>query len=60
MPAPQNCPEKLYNIMLDCWREESRTHPTFEILQWQLKEFYSSYNSAYYGGYGDPEQQPFH
>ena len=56
MPAPQNCPEKLYNIMLDCWREEPETRPTFETLQWQLEEFYSSDD----GGYRDPEQQPFH
>ena len=55
MPAPQNCPDKLYNIMLDCWREEPETRPTFETLQWQLEEFYSTDD----GGYRDPEQQPF-
>ena len=55
MPAPQNCPEKLYSVMLDCWREEAETRPTFETLQWQLEEFYSSDD----GGYRDPEQQPF-
>ena len=53
MPAPQNCPDKLYNIMLDCWREEPETRPTFETLQWQLEEFYSSDTD---GGYRDPEQ----
>ena len=56
MPPPQNCPDKLYNVMLDCWREEPETRPTFETLQWQLEEFYSTDD----GGYRDPEQQPFH
>uniref|UniRef100_A0A1X7URZ2 Tyrosine-protein kinase n=1 Tax=Amphimedon queenslandica TaxID=400682 RepID=A0A1X7URZ2_AMPQE len=55
MPPPQNCPDKLYSVMLDCWREEPETRPTFETLQWQLEEFYSTDD----GGYRDPEQQPF-
>ena len=52
MPAPMGCPEKLYQVMLDCWRDQPETRPTFETLQWQLEEFYSSDDS---GGYRDPE-----
>ena len=39
MPKPNNCPPKLYDIMLACWRTEPQERPTFETLQWQLEEF---------------------
>ena len=39
MPRPMGCPDKLYNIMLDCWREEPANRPTFETLQRQLEKF---------------------
>ena len=40
MPHPVGCPDKLYDIMLDCWREEPANRPTFETLQWQLEGFF--------------------
>ena len=40
IPRPMECPDKLYDIMLDCWREEPANRPTFETLQWQLEEFF--------------------
>ena len=40
MPRPHNCPDKLYNLMLECWKEEPLSRPTFETLQWSLEEFY--------------------
>ena len=40
MPCPMGCPDKLYEIMLHCWREEPEKRPTFETLQWQLEEFF--------------------
>ena len=40
MPRPMGCPDKLYDMMLDCWREEPAERPTFETLQWQLEEFF--------------------
>ena len=52
MPRPMGCPDKLYDIMLDCWREEPANRPTFETLQWQLEEFFTSDD----GGYREPEQ----
>ena len=39
-PHPPGCPDKLYDIMLDCWREEPANRPTFESLSWQLEEFF--------------------
>jgi fyn-related kinase len=52
MPRAMGCPEKLYEIMLDCWREEPANRPTFETLQWQLEEFFTAED----GGYREPEQ----
>lgn len=40
MPRPMTCPEKLYDIMLKCWKKEPECRPTFETLQWQLEEFF--------------------
>ena len=52
MPRPMGCPDKLYDIMLDCWREEPANRPSFETLQWQLEEFFTSED----GGYREPDQ----
>ena len=38
IPRPMGCPDKLYDIMMDCWHEEPANRPTFEMLQWQLEE----------------------
>ena len=40
MPQPTGCPDKLYNIMLNCWREEPANRHTFETLHWQLEDFF--------------------
>ena len=39
MSRPTNCPEQLYDIMMDCWQENPASRPTFETLQWQLEDF---------------------
>ena len=39
MPCPTSCPEPLYKIMWDCWKEDA-DRLTFETLQWQLEEFF--------------------
>ena len=41
MPCPQGCPDKLHNIMMDCWQENPVSRPTFETLQRQLEEFFT-------------------
>ena len=40
MPCPKNCPEKLYSIMQQCWKQESIIRPTFAALQKQLSVYY--------------------
>ena len=39
MTCPPSCPEHLYEIMTECWREEAASRPTFEELQCRLEEF---------------------
>ena len=42
MPCPMGCPEQLYEIMRDCWRDDAASRPTFEVLQWRLEEFFTT------------------
>lgn len=42
MPAPEGCPDPLYNIMLSCWKHESEERPTFESLKNLLEDYYVS------------------
>ena len=51
MGCPPSCPKQLHDIMLECWRDEPHTRPTFETLQWQLEEFFTAED----GGYREPE-----
>ena len=41
IPYPKNCPERLYPMMLQCWKDDPMGRPTFETLQWQLDDFYT-------------------
>ena len=36
MPQPPGCPEKLYDMMLKCWRKDPKDRPTFITLQRKL------------------------
>ena len=36
MPPPPGCPKKLYDMMLNCWREYPKDRPTFATLQREL------------------------
>lgn len=39
MPRPDNCPDKLFNIMERCWRRNDRDRPAFnEIIEYLLPE----------------------
>ena len=40
MPPPENCPELLYEIMRECWRDDAASRPTFETLQWRMEDFF--------------------
>ena len=37
MPCPNGCPEQLYEIMGECWRDEATSRPTFKVLQGRLE-----------------------
>ena len=36
MPCPMGCPQQLYEIMRECWRDDAASRPTFEMLQQKL------------------------
>ena len=40
MPYLEGCPDQLYNIMRDCWKDNADTRPTFESLHWRMENFY--------------------
>lgn len=51
MPKPQAkpgppCPDKLYEIMLQCWAEIPEDRPAFETLQYMLEDIYATANYA--------------
>ena len=47
MSRPMGCPDQLYRLMSDCWKEDASSRPTFEALHWRLKDFYSSDSFGY-------------
>lgn len=51
MPKPQAkpgppCPDKLYEIMLQCWAQVPEDRPSFETLQYMLEDLYTTSNYA--------------
>jgi len=47
MPQPKGCPQHMYDIMLDCWKELPEDRPTFETLQWRVEDFFVSSEGNY-------------
>ena len=37
MPCPDGCPEQLYDIMKECWRDEATSRPTFKAVQGKME-----------------------
>ena len=37
MSCPANCPEELYSIMKDCWKDQPEQRPMFVVLEEQLE-----------------------
>ena len=50
MPRPDKCPEALYNITLNCWREEAEKRPTFEYLKYLFDDYFISAEEQTYMG----------
>ena len=42
--CPKNYQEK---IMLSCWKEERESRPTFEILRWQVEDYFNTDQEGY-------------
>ncbi|XP_077991094.1 tyrosine-protein kinase Yes-like [Glandiceps talaboti] len=51
MPKPHNCPDSLYEIMLQCWHKDPSQRPTFEFLY----NFLDDYFVATEPNYKEPE-----
>uniref|UniRef100_A0A0N5AC59 Tyrosine-protein kinase n=1 Tax=Syphacia muris TaxID=451379 RepID=A0A0N5AC59_9BILA len=47
MPCPNDCPQALYEIMLQCWHKEPEKRPTFETIQWKLEDLFAADPTEY-------------
>ncbi|MEQ2233355.1 hypothetical protein ILYODFUR_020965 [Ilyodon furcidens] len=47
MPKPENCPDELYDIMQECWRERAEERPTFDYLKHHLEDFFTATERQY-------------
>ena len=45
LPCPMGCPEQLYEVIRECWRDDAASRPTFDTLQWKLEEFFTTESS---------------
>ncbi|XP_072544102.1 tyrosine-protein kinase Lyn-like [Salminus brasiliensis] len=48
---PENCPKKLYEIMISCWKASAEERPTFEYMQSILEDYFTATEDLY-------QQQP--
>lgn len=47
MSCPPSCHRIIYDIMLECWKENELERPTFETLQWKLEDFFDQDMTSY-------------
>jgi fyn-related kinase len=48
MQKPNNCPDRLYQIMLNCWKTNPEERPTFEALKYMLENFFDDDENRQY------------
>ena len=48
MPCPMGCPEHLYWIMRDCWKDDAASRPTFQVLQYEMEVYFTVDSSPQY------------
>jgi len=48
MPKPNNCPDRLYEIMLNCWKQNPDDRPTFEALKYKLETYFDDDENKQY------------
>uniref|UniRef100_A0A8C3CQK7 Tyrosine-protein kinase n=1 Tax=Cairina moschata TaxID=8855 RepID=A0A8C3CQK7_CAIMO len=51
MPQPDNCPQELYELMMQCWKERPEERPTFDYMKSVLEDFFTATEGQY-------QQQP--
>ncbi|NXI90216.1 LCK kinase, partial [Psophia crepitans] len=51
MPQPDNCPQELYELMMQCWKEKPEERPTFDYMKSVLEDFFTATEGQY-------QQQP--
>ena len=39
LPRPFGCPDALYQIMINCWKDKPEERPTFEYLKYRMENF---------------------
>ncbi|XP_027205608.2 tyrosine-protein kinase transmembrane receptor Ror2-like [Dermatophagoides pteronyssinus] len=39
LTKPESCPDQIYDLMKTCWQSEPSTRPSFESLEFSLKDF---------------------
>lgn len=42
MSQPPGCETKFYHIMIECWNQNPDKRPTFETLEWKLRDYFLS------------------
>lgn len=47
MPRPFGCPDSLYQIMRDCWKENPEERPTFEYLKHHMENYFVATEQTY-------------
>ncbi|KAM4695127.1 tyrosine-protein kinase Fyn isoform 3-T3 [Discoglossus pictus] len=50
MPCPQDCPNSLHELMLNCWKKDPEERPTFEYLQSFLEDYFTATEPQYQPG----------
>ena len=48
IPQSPKCPDRFYQIMLDCWMLEPEQRPAFEELNYKLIDYFVSINGRRY------------
>jgi fyn-related kinase len=48
MPKPHQCPDRLYEIMLNCWKTSPEERPTFEALKYKLETYFDDDENKQY------------
>ena len=46
-PCPAKCPPKLYEVMLQCWKQEAADRPTFDHLYHTMDDFAVATQNGY-------------